>query len=94
VSGNKCREHLLAQCAEHGVEVLEGIVSHKSTGKGDTPSCFSMSNGQSLRCRVPVVAAGHYSPLVKYQSPGVEFMRIEGEYMTRDWQNLMQVLEP
>ena len=50
-----------------------------------------MSMRRRLGCRVPVVAAGHYSPLVKYQSPGVEFMRVEGEYMTRDWQQLMQI---
>ena len=37
-----------------------------------------------------VVAAGHYSPLVRYQSPGVEFIRGEGEYMTRDWGPLLE----
>jgi len=91
VNGNKCRQFLLEQCASYGVHVLEGIVSGTQTGKGKAPSLMTLTNGQSLRCRVPVVASGHYSPLVKYQSPGVEFMRIEGEYMTRDWQQLMQI---
>ena len=29
--------------------------------------------------------------MVRYCSPGVEFMRFEGEYMTRDWEPLLQV---
>ena len=91
VNGNRCRQHLLEECVKHNVHVLEGIVEAKETGVRDGPSTFRLSNGERLWCRVPVVAAGHYSPLVKYQSPGVEFMRIEGEYMTRDWQTLMQV---
>lgn len=91
VNGNKCREWMLEQCAELGVHVLEGIVCDKSTGKGKEKSTMTLTNGQSISCRVPIVAAGHYSPLVKYQSPGVEFMRMQGEYMTRDWQQLMQI---
>lgn len=91
VSGNKCRQYMLEQCAEYGVHVLEGIVTARETDREQRRSTMVLSNGQRLGCRVPVVAAGHYSPLVKYQSPGVEFMRVEGEYMTRDWQQLMQI---
>jgi len=162
VNGNRFRQYMLEECAERGVHVLEGIVTgtEQDHDIGQTKMVFS--NGQKLACRVPVVAAGHYSPLVKYQvvilpihtrthtytytyththththtrthtstststhtqdhalahthtqthththtsthtsthaharahtqqSPGVEFMRMEGEYMTRDWQSLMQ----
>jgi hypothetical protein len=149
VNGNRFRQYMLEECAERGVHVLEGIVtgSEPDHELGQTKMVFS--NGLKLACRVPVVAAGHYSPLVKYQvdskpthtetdtsthtfghththtlidthtnthtqahtfanalahthtlslslslslclsltqSPGVEFMRMEGEYMTRDWQ--------
>ena len=91
VNGNRCREYMLQQCAELGVHVLEGIVTDSEADHELGHTKMTLSNGQMLTCRVPVVAAGHYSPLVKYQSPGVEFMRIEGEYMTRDWQRLMQI---
>ena len=91
VSGSKCRQFMLEQCAEYGVHVLEGIVTTREADHQRKTSAMVLSNGQRLNCRVPVVAAGHYSPLVKYQSPGVEFLRVEGEYMTRDWQQLMQI---
>mmetsp|Transcript_19578 Transcript_19578/g.46506 ORF Transcript_19578/g.46506 Transcript_19578/m.46506 type:complete len:691 (-) Transcript_19578:123-2195(-) len=92
VSGQETRKYLLQRCAAAGVEVREGIVTRVEHGGGDTPSRLHLKNtqGESIQCRVPVVAAGHYSPLVKYQSPGVEYMRIEGEYMTRNWDTLLQ----
>jgi len=91
VSGPKTREFFLRRCAENGVEVLDELVTDIVHGDTENPSVFKTAGGETIRCKVPVVAAGHYSPLVKYQSPGVEFMRIEGEYMTRDWGRLLQV---
>ena len=64
-------------------------VTH-GTGDPDSAGGLRLTGGVRLACRVPVVAAGHYSPLVRYCSPGVEFMRFEGEYMTRDWEPLLQ----
>jgi len=101
VSGQRCREVLLRRCAEHGVEVRESLVTRIEDGRGaawdgssgeagEEPAGLVCSDGEAVLCRVPVVAAGHYSPLVRYQSPGVEFMRGEGEYMTRDWAPLLE----
>eukprot|EP00286_Rhodomonas_abbreviata_P001046 CAMPEP_0181288368 /NCGR_PEP_ID=MMETSP1101-20121128/294_1 /TAXON_ID=46948 /ORGANISM="Rhodomonas abbreviata, Strain Caron Lab Isolate" /LENGTH=681 /DNA_ID=CAMNT_0023392483 /DNA_START=185 /DNA_END=2226 /DNA_ORIENTATION=- len=95
VSGPKTRQVLLERCQEGGVHVLEGIVTQVEHGGGVGPTKLHVPGEDgapdlAIKCKVPVVAAGHYSPLVKYQSPGVEYMRMEGEYMTRNWDTLLQ----
>jgi flavin-dependent dehydrogenase len=67
VNGNRFRQYMLEECAERGVHVLEGIVTGTEHDHDIAQTRMVFSNGQKLACRVPVVAAGHYSPLVKYQ---------------------------
>jgi hypothetical protein len=53
------------------------------------PALIKCNDESMMQAKVPIVAAGHYSPLVKYSSPGVEWVASEGEYMTRTWDPLL-----
>jgi len=53
------------------------------------PALIECNDQATMQAKVPIVAAGHYSPLVKYSSPGVEWVASEGEYMTRTWDPLL-----
>uniref|UniRef100_A0A7S1IRE1 Lycopene cyclase n=1 Tax=Eutreptiella gymnastica TaxID=73025 RepID=A0A7S1IRE1_9EUGL len=85
------KAYLLKECVRLGVHFC---AAHVDNIKGDVwgDMCNINLKGDEegiVKCQMPVVAAGHYSPLVKYQSPGSQHQSAPGEWMTKDWSNLL-----
>lgn len=84
---------LLRECVALGVHFCSTHVSRIEGDDWDAASkIHAMSGGDPVLCQMPIVAAGHYSPLLKYQPPSRDLSKLlgsEGEWMTRDWRQLL-----
>lgn len=93
VNREAAKTWMLQQCVDLGVHFCSGQVKVlQGTDAFDERVVIDVNskggNKTEVLCQMPVVAAGHYSPLLKYQSPG-EAAHTEGEWMTKDWSHLL-----
>eukprot|EP00670_Eutreptiella_braarudii_P003578 CAMPEP_0174300218 /NCGR_PEP_ID=MMETSP0809-20121228/58339_1 /TAXON_ID=73025 ORGANISM="Eutreptiella gymnastica-like, Strain CCMP1594" /NCGR_SAMPLE_ID=MMETSP0809 /ASSEMBLY_ACC=CAM_ASM_000658 /LENGTH=719 /DNA_ID=CAMNT_0015405765 /DNA_START=78 /DNA_END=2237 /DNA_ORIENTATION=+ len=97
VDREKTKTFLLEECVSLGVQFCVGHVAQIEDGNWNERCQVKMAPtaedvdqpSPSVLCQMPVVAAGHYSPLLKYQSPGSDNTHSNGEWMTKDWSPLL-----
>jgi lycopene cyclase-like protein len=79
----------MTEAVKAGVHFCKDGVSSIEEGIGNNNSMVCLSGDIKVAVKVPVVAAGHYSKLVKYHSPGAKVINNKGEYMTENWKELV-----
>ena len=58
VCRRRLREHLLGRCAAAGVRYLDAEVTAAACEDGQQAASLQLADGRTLRCRLPVLAAG------------------------------------
>lgn len=69
VCRRRLREHLLSRCADAGVRYLEAEVVDASSAADAQAAALTLGDGRTLRCRLPVLAAGAAAgKLLRYEA--------------------------